>query len=180
MTALFDQGATFRCKNTGRNGSSVLCVYFINVIEQMLQEVTLMVVLQKPTPGVEYGIQKGKGSKYETVQKQLSETADLSFEIAVPLKFKESNHVMFTGPFIQGQGNERFIYIDIGTYAGQKNTPWSRRLKIPVKDITKSMIESLSPAKLLVAKVPGTGKDGGPTCGTIKPFDGWRVIDRGT
>jgi hypothetical protein len=25
------------------------------------------------------------------------------------------------------------------------------------------------------ARVPGKGKDGGPNCGTVKPFDGWKV-----
>src|SRR6266705_4795042 len=41
----------------------------------------------------------------------------------------------FAGPFVQGPAGERFVYIDIGTYAGQTNTPWSRRLKIPLSGI---------------------------------------------
>ena len=125
---------------------------------------------------VEYGIQKGSGSKYETVQKQLSNSTDLSFEIKVQLKAGEKNEPVFFGPFAQGPPKERFIYIDIGTYAGQKNTPWSRRLKIPLKGISKTVIEKLKSDNFLLAKMPGTGKDGGPTCGTIKPFDGWKLV----
>jgi hypothetical protein len=29
--------------------------------------------------------------------------------------------------------------------------------------------------KILEARVPGTGKDNGPNCATVKPFEGWRV-----
>jgi hypothetical protein len=140
-------------------------------------ELTLKIILQKPTPAVEYGIQKGKGTNYETVQKQLSDGTDLCFQIPVLLKFQKTDQLTFTGPFIQGPANDKFIYIDIGTYAGQKNTIWSRRLKIPLKGITKKMIESLSTTKTLIVTVAGSGgKDGGPTCGTIKPFDGWKTV----
>src|SRR5258708_24368118 len=139
----------------------------------MDRELTLRIILEKPTTGVVYGIQKGKGSNYETVQKQLSNSNDLCFEFNVQVKFDEDNNPVFLGPFTQGSPKERFIYIDIGTYAGQKNTGWSRRLKIPLKGISKNMIEKLSTVNVLFAKLPGSGgKDGGPTCGTIKPFDG--------
>ena len=30
---------------------------------------------------------------------------------------------------MQGPSGEQFVYINIGTYAGQTNTSWSRRLK---------------------------------------------------
>src|ERR1041384_1698899 len=70
----------------------------------------------------------------------------------------------------------RFIYLDIGTYAGQTNTPWSRRLKIPLAGITWPMIEQASDAsRVIEARVPGTGRDGGPTCGTVKQFSGWML-----
>ncbi len=62
----------------------------------------------------------------------------------------------FAGPFVQGPAGERFVYIDIGTYAGQTNTPWSRRLKIPLSGITWDMLRS---GKVLVARIPGPGKD---------------------
>ncbi len=37
------------------------------------------------------------------------------------------------------------------------------------------MIDSVveGPKRILQTKIPGTGKDGGPSCATIKPMDGW-------
>lgn len=112
----------------------------------------LRIVLEKPLGGVEYGIQKGKGINYETIQKQVPSSGDLTFEINVDVKFDEKNNPVFIGPFAQGPRQERFIYVDIGTSAGQKNTHWSRRLKIPLSGITKNLIERASTNRILITK----------------------------
>jgi len=31
---------------------------------------------------------------------------------------------------------------------------------------------------VLEACVPGTGRDGGPACATVKDFDGWKAVKR--
>ncbi|HYJ85907.1 MAG TPA: DUF5990 family protein [Pyrinomonadaceae bacterium] len=69
-----------------------------------------------------------------------------------------------------------FVYIDIGTYAGQKETGWSRRLKVPLRGITWDMIDGAMAAGQLETRVPGTGKDGSPSCATVKPFPGWKLV----
>lgn len=138
-----------------------------------MADISLRIILERPTVGVIYGLQKGKGNDYETVQKQMSNGSDIHFEFNV--KVIPGDHPNFLGPFTQGGVSDRFIYIDIGTYAGQQQTIWSRRLKIPL-NISKDMIDRLSSSDALVARVAGSGgKDGGPTCGTIKPFSGWKV-----
>ena len=40
------------------------------------------------------------------------------------------------------------------------------------------MIDSVVDAskRMLQATIPGTGKDGGPSCATVKPIDGWKVV----
>ena len=138
----------------------------------MERELTLRIILQKPTTGVDFGLQKGRGGKYETVQTQTSEGRDLRFECDVRVSRGQDGSPDFLGPFVQGPLGQRFIYIDIGTYAGQTKTCWSRRLKIPLHGITWKMIDS---AKRLETRVPGTGKDGSPACATIKPFAGWAI-----
>lgn len=52
------------------------------------------------------------------------------------------------------------------------STYWQRRIKIPLEtwDIIDSVLEK--PKRLLQATIPGTGKDGGPSCVTVKPIDG--------
>ena len=146
----------------------------------MNQELTLKIVLENPPLGIDFGLQKGSGGKYETLQKQRSNNKDLEFEFTINVKPNKDSSPNFLGTFVQGTPNDRFIYIDIGTYAGQANTVWSRRLKIPLSGITPDMIKKLlaNPNSILEAKVPGTGRDDGPNCGTVKPFTGWHFSER--
>ena len=124
-------------------------------------EVTLRLTLERPTRGVDFGLQKGRGSTYETIQTQRSNGGDVEFEFTITVKTGKDGLPDFSGPFVQGAAGERFFYIDIGTYAGQKNTCWSRRLKVPLSGITWDLINSKN---VLIATIPGTGKDGGPSC----------------
>jgi len=147
----------------------------------MERELTLRIILEKPPADVDFGLQKGRGSDYETVQKQRSKSKDLHFEFPIRVKDNRKEGTPgLLGPFVQGPAGGRFVYIDIGTYAGQTNTPWSRRLKIPLVGITWSVIDQLSanPESILETRVPGTGKDGGPSCATVKPFQGWKLAGR--
>ena len=143
----------------------------------MTKDLFFKIFIQKPTPGVVYGLQKGKGSNYETTQKQISHSNDLIFEFTLQAKAGEDGNMVFLGPFAQGTPQDRFIYIDIGTCAGQTDTPWSRRLKVPLSGITQEQMNKLSDGKALTAKVPGSGRDGSPNCATVKPFDGWEIYE---
>jgi len=142
----------------------------------MERELTLRIVLERPPKGVDFGLQKGRGSAYGIVQTQRSRGNDLNFQFSVGVKVDSNPAVpALVGPFVQGTAGQRFVYIDIGTYAGQADSCWSRRLKIPLTGITMDMSAARG---ILEARVPGTGKDGGPSCATVKPFDGWKVKSR--
>ena len=143
----------------------------------MDRELSLTIVLERPTAGVDYGLQKGRGNDYETVQTQRGANKDLTFEFSVRVNEGKKGNPNFLGPFAQGGADGRFVYLDIGTYAGQKNTGWARRLKIPLVGIDWKVIDAAAKArKPLEARVAGSGgRDGGPTCGTIKPFTGWHL-----
>jgi|SRR6185503_10206371 len=143
----------------------------------MDRELSLTIVLERPTAGVDYGLQKGRGNDYETVQTQRGANKDLTFEFSVRVNEGKNGNPNFLGPFAQGNADARFVYLDIGTYAGQKNTGWARRLKIPLMGIEWTTIDSaIKTQKRLEAHVAGSGgRDGGPTCGTIKPFTGWHL-----
>jgi hypothetical protein len=143
----------------------------------MDRELNLKIILERPTPGVDYGLQNGRGNDYETVQTQRASDKDLVFEFSVRVNQGKDGEPNFLGPFAQGNAASRFVYLDIGTYARQKNTGWARRLKIPLVGIDwKSIEAALKSRKPLEAHVAGSGgRDGGPTCGTIKPFTGWHL-----
>jgi hypothetical protein len=142
----------------------------------MEQELTFRIILESPPAGVDFGLQKGRGSDYEVVQTQRSGKGDLRFEFDVRVKEGKDGQPTLLGPFVQGPPDERFVYIGIGTFAGQTDTPWSRRLKIPFRDITWDVVNNAAGGKeVLEARVRGTAKDGSPTCATVKPFDGWKA-----
>jgi hypothetical protein len=140
-------------------------------------KITLQIILTKPTPEVIFGLQKGAGINYETVQKQTPISNDLAFTFSINVKGDRSKDEFpkLSGSFVQGSGNNKFVYVDIGTYAGQSDTIWSRRLKIPLTGITWEDIESLTEDSMLQTCIPGTGRDGGPNCATVKPFAGWHT-----
>jgi hypothetical protein len=125
---------------------------------------------------VDFGIQDGKGSDYKTIQKQRSSGADLCFELKVTVKDNRDDGIPnFLGSLAQGPALGRFIYIDIGRHAGQADSEWDRRIKVPLSGISWEMIEKVSadPKAMLEARLPGTGKDGGPSCATVHPVKGW-------
>lgn len=139
----------------------------------------LHIILQSPPSGVHFGLQKGSGSNYETVQLQKSVSGDLHFDLTVTIRGDRAKDQTprFGGPFAQGAYPDNFIYIDIGTYAGKEEDVWSRRLKIPLAGILWDTVDQFTanPKLVLETHVPGTAKDGSPTCATVKPFAGWRV-----
>lgn len=143
----------------------------------MERELTLCILLQDPPAGVDFGLQKGSGSNYETIQTQRTGSQDLHFEFTLRVKEGKDGHPNFLGPFAQGPARDRFVYLDIGTYAGQKDAAWSRRLKIPLHDISWQIIKKvIDTSGKLEARIPGKGRDGSPSCGTVKDFDGWRPV----
>jgi hypothetical protein len=162
--------------NTRQRLASVHSVPFENfTTDQMTKEITLRIRLQEPTAGVVYGLQKGKGTTYETLQKQTAGSTDLIFQFSVEAKPGENGQLILLGPFTQGTPQDRFVYLDIGTCAGQKDSPWTRRLKIPLAGIDAALLNTLSEKNMLFCEVPGAGKDGSPNCATVKPFNGWKV-----
>lgn len=139
----------------------------------MDRQVTLRIVLERPPVGVDFAVQKGSGSIYETILKQRANGGDLSFEFTVTAAAGPDPR--FKGPLVQGPPKERFIYLDVGTMAGQIESPWTRRIKVPLAGVTWAMLDA---APILEARIPGTGRDGGPACASAwRPADGpgeWR------
>jgi hypothetical protein len=108
----------------------VLTIKGVNMIE-----LPLRIVLDKPPADVAFGLQSGKGRAYRTVQTQSSKGEDLSFDFSIQVK-EGTDEPKFAGPFVQGSSTGRFIYFDIGQFAGQKDSCWNRRLKIPLTGIS--------------------------------------------
>ncbi len=139
----------------------------------------LRIVLVEPPSGVDFGVQVGKGNEYKTIAVQRSKAGNLALECTINVKGNRTDGPPnFCGPISQGPPTGRFIYIDIGKSAGQFDSCWQRRIKIPLETISWEMIDLVleKPKRLLQATIPGTAKDGGPSCATVKPIDGWKVV----
>src|SRR5262245_40747300 len=109
----------------------------------MKNELTLHITLLQPPGDTDFGLQKGKGNDYETIQQQRSGKGDFHFEAVINTKQDKNDNADFTGPLVHGPIGERFLYIDIGTCAGQVDAAWSRRLKIPLSSINNKVLQQL-------------------------------------
>ena len=147
-------------------------------------DLPIRLVLVDPPPGVDFGIQRGGGAHYETLfvqQGKQGKQEDVIFDFSLAVADNRKDGLPnFKGPFVQGPPASRFIYVDVGTYAGQNNTPWSRRMKVPLQGITWALIRQVTsrPGNKLVGRIPGTGKDGGPNCATVQLLGHWEVSRR--
>jgi len=145
----------------------------------MEADLPIRLVLVNPPDGVDFGIQRGSGSDYETLFVQQAKGADVIFDFSLGVADNRKDGLPnLKGPFAQGPPTNRFIYVDVGTYAGQKNTQWSRRMKVPLQGITWELIKQATnkPGHRLLARIQGRGKDGGPNCATVKLVGDWRII----
>jgi hypothetical protein len=140
-------------------------------------ELRIRIILESPPVGVDFGLQEGKGREYQTIQTQRSTGRDLRFHGTVTVKDDRDDSLPnFLGPITQGPPTGRFLYIDIGQLAGQSDSPWSRRIKVPLSGVTWELIAQAAAGRNLVleARLPGTGRDGGPSCATVHPVHGWK------
>ena len=136
-------------------------------------EIPLRIVLVDPPAGVLFALQRGRS---ELVSPTMSKGKDLSFDLTVRVA-NDRDGPNFLGPFVQGPRGGRFVYVNSGTLAGQSHTPWSRRAKVALQGLTRGLVDraAASPGKILVARIAGRGRDGGPACATVPLLGEWKI-----
>ena len=137
-------------------------------------DLTLRIVVTNPPRDVRFQVQRGA----KELEPPVNATASaLVFEIPVRVGKRPDGKPNFLGPFTQGPPAARFIYVNSGTLAAQSDSCWSRRAKIPLGAITWTLIDRAKRESAPVEiEVGGTGRDGGPSCGTIRfPESAWRL-----
>ncbi len=145
-------------------------------------ELPVRFVLVDPPPDVAFGIQRGKGARFESVLVQRRMRGDITFDFSLTLADGRSNaRPRFQGPFAQGTPDDRFVYIGVGTFAGEKDSPWSRRMKIPLRGISATLVREVTarPGRTLQVRIPGKGRDGTPNCATVTVTGPWTVVPGG-
>lgn len=135
-------------------------------------ELRLRLNVLNPPAGVRFQLQRGRT---ELVPPVRPSRRTLRFEFAMRVGRRADGAPNFLGRFAQGPPGARFVYVNSGTLAGQPESCWTRRAKIPLAGITWTLIDAARRTdSALEADVPGTGPDGGPTCATVKGI-AWRV-----
>ena len=142
----------------------------------MSRELSLRITLVHPPRGVTFRLQQGKDGLVPPTA-EMEEHLSFDFNVSVDDERRDGLPI-FRGSFVQGPLGGRFIYVNSGTYAGQADSCWGRRAKVPLKEITLKQINQVlaDPDAVLHAQLEGTGRDGGPLCATVQLLNGgWQV-----
>ncbi len=132
--------------------------------------ITLRLTIADPVAGVAYSLQDKDNTP---VGPRTAGDGRIMFDAAASL----SADGRLTGPFVRRDGpTRRFVYIAIGTSAGQHACAWSRRAKIDVHDIPADLLAPARQGRVLEVVLPGRARDGGPACATVRPLQGWRAV----
>jgi len=136
------------------------------------EELRLRINVVNPPAGVLFQMQRGRS---DLVPAAGESRKTLRFDFSVRVGKRAGGNPNFLGPFTQGPPDGRFVYVNSGTLAGQPDSCWSRRAKIPLTSITWTLIDQARASDaVLETDVPGGGRDGGPTCGTVKNIS-WHI-----
>lgn len=134
----------------------------------MTEQLTLRLTVQNPVAGLHYSLQDARNGPVDV---RLSNGTPLSFDVPITLKPERT----LAGPFVRREGKQRrFVYIAISGQVPEFDLVISRRAKIDVHDIPAELLRS---GTIIEAILPGRGKDGTPSCATVRPLSPWRVID---
>lgn len=135
--------------------------------------IPLRIIVETPLHGVAMMVQRGRDELLPPAAASRMELR-FEFEIDVDLSGVAPN---FLGKYAHGPKNVRFVYVNSGTYAGESHSCWGRRAKLSLMTITREQVERVLNGEdlLLETTMPGVGKDGGPTCASVKGIE-WKVV----
>lgn len=141
----------------------------------MQQQVGIRVRMIAPPPGVRIQVQRGRD---ELLGPIAANDGELVFEFAIDVDLT-SGQPNFLGKYAHGPKGQRFLYVNSGTYAGDAFSCWGRRAKLSLMGIGREQVElAISDQNAtLETSFPGTGRDGGPTCASVKGLV-WKVVKR--
>lgn len=142
------------------------------------RDLPLRITVIDPPAGVVFCLQQ---EKLDLVPPTRSSDRHLSFDFVLRVIGDQGRPPIFRGLCAQGPPAGRFVYVNSGTLAGQTDSCWTRRAKVPLSGLTWELIDQVlsTPDALLEARIIGTAKDGGPACATVPLLEGgWRVVRR--
>ena len=135
-------------------------------------EIRARLVIEQPVPGVLHSLQEGDDRPLDPKRSKAGEA--LAFAFALRIERTADGAKVF-GPQVRREGKvRRFVYVRVGTCAGDMASPWTRRMKIDIHDLDPALLDHAIAGGVLVGTINGTLPDGSPACATIRPVH-WRV-----
>jgi hypothetical protein len=127
--------------------------------------IPMRIIIEQPVIGVVHSLQAKDESPLDPKASRAGEPLVFDFPIRVGPGPK------FFGDQVRREGPERrFVYIRVGTYAGDAASPWSRRMKIDIHDIDPHLLDrAAAGGGVLETVILGTALDGTPACATLRP-----------
>jgi hypothetical protein len=131
----------------------------------MKYEIPFRIVVTEPLAGVAMRVQRGRD---ELLDPAVAPDGSLVFDFEVSVD-NSGDGPNFLGKYAQGPKSARFVYVNSGTYAADGHSVWGRRAKISMMDISKEQVEKAAEGRArLRTSFRGVGRDGGPTCASVK------------
>jgi hypothetical protein len=145
------------------------------------REIPLRITVLQPPDDVTFRVQRGKTNfaDPDLLGPARSSSRETAFEFHVRIGPRVAGRPPnFLGEFVQGPPAARFVYLNSGKLAGQADSPWERRAKIPLTSITWKQVDAVlaGSGAVLEARVQGLGRDGGPICASVSLMGGgWQL-----
>jgi hypothetical protein len=140
------------------------------------ESVALRIIVLDPPPDILWALQLGRD---EMVKPSSATKSRISFDFPVEVvEGGAKGAFRLRGAAVQGRPGERFVYLRIGTYAGQTGTDVARRAKIGLEGINRKLLDAMRArrAGVLEVQFAGTDSKGGAACATVPLLGkGWYV-----
>lgn len=137
----------------------------------------LRITVVEPPPGLTWALQLGRD---ELVPPTRQSRDRITFDFTVDVVAGEKPGTFrLRGTAVQGRPGERFVYLGVGSYAGQAGAPFNGRTKVTLEGITGSLIDAVRRKRsgVLEAQFAGTSPRGGPSLASVSLLgDGWHVV----
>lgn len=154
-------------------------------VEQHVRLRVICILPPKPEQyEAEFGLQDNSTTRDWVIHPgKVQANGDIQFECECRVRRNpRTGEPNFLGLFVHGDATKRFLYLSWrpkGWRPGQPDSAatWLRRMKVHLSSITWAQIaEATLPGRMLEAKIAGTGRGGGPNCGTVALEGGaWTV-----
>ncbi|MDM0036928.1 DUF5990 family protein [Variovorax sp. J22P271] len=138
-------------------------------------DLPLRIVVEEPVRGLTLALQQGSAGKATLLPPARASSSAVTFELEVTVDGSlPDGRPRLLGALVQGPPDARFVYLAVGKRAGQVESPWDGRVKVPLGGLGRDHIEQLPPGGRLVARIAGQSSKGAPALASVRLLPpGW-------